>query len=79
MGIEIYLSDGDIVKSRIEIEEYEDGKNTMKNAAVDMIEYINKTGFVCISESGSYRVINANAIKEMKFMPDEEEKQNADV
>ena len=79
MIIEIYLSDGDIVKSRIEIEEHEDGKNTMKNTAANMIEYINKTGFVCISESGGYRVINANAIKEMKFMPDEEEKQNADV
>ena len=79
MKIEIYLSDGDIVKSRIEIEEYEDGKNTMKNAAVDMIEYINKTGLVCIPESGGYRLINANQIKEIKIIADEKEKENADL
>ena len=79
MRIEIYLSDGEVVKTRIEIEEHEDEEKIMENAAGNMMEHINKTGFVCIPESGGYRVINANAIKEMKIIPAEKEKQNADV
>ena len=79
MRIEIYLSEGEVVKTRIEIEEHEDEEKIMENAAGNMMDHINKTGFVCIHESGGYRVINANAIKEMKIIPDEKEKQNADV
>ena len=79
MRIEIYLSDGEVAKTRIEIEEHEDEEKIMENAAGNMMEHISDTGFVCIPESGGYRVINADGIKEIKIIPDEEEKQNADL
>lgn len=73
MRIEIYLSDGEIAKTRIEIEEHEDEEKIMENAAGNMMEYISKTGFVCIPESGGYRVINADKIKETRIIGDEKE------
>lgn len=79
MRIEIYLSDGEVAKTRIEIEEHEDEEKIIQNGTANMMEQINKTGFVCIPESGGYRVINANQIKEIKVIADEKEKQNADV
>ena len=73
MRIEVYLSDGEVVEAIIEIEEHEDEKKIMENVAANIIEQINKAGFVCISESGGYRLINANGIKEMKIIPDEKD------
>lgn len=77
MRIEVYLSDGEVAKTRIEIEEHEDEEKIMENAAANMMEHVQKTGLVCIPESGGYRVINADKIKEMKIIPDE--KENADL
>lgn len=73
MRIEVYLSDGEVVRTRIEIEEHEDEEKIMENAAGNMMEHISKAGFVCIPGGGGYRVINANGIKEMKIIPDEKE------
>lgn len=78
MRIEIYLSDGEVVKTGIETKHKNEERIT-RNASISAMEQISDTGFVCVPESGGYRLINANGIKEMKIIPDEEEKQNADV
>lgn len=73
MRIEIYLSDGEVVRTRIEIEEHEDEEKIMENAARNMMEHISKTGFVCIPESGGHRAINGDEIKEIIIISDEKE------
>ena len=74
MRIEIYLSDGEVVETKIETQKHKSEERIMMNVSGTLMEQIEDTGFVCIPESGGYHVINANGIKEMKIIPDEKEK-----
>lgn len=72
MRIEVYLSDGEVVKTRIETK-HKSEKRIMMSASGTVMEQICDTGFVCIPESGGYRVINADEIKEIRIIGDEKE------
>lgn len=45
----------------------------MMNVSGTLMEQIEDTGFVCIPESGGYRVINGDEIKEIRIIGDEKE------
>lgn len=72
MKINIYIGDGRIVRTRVEIEEHEDEEKIMENAAGNLLNQIKETGFACIPKGGGYRMINGYEIEEIEILPDDE-------
>lgn len=73
MRIEIYLSDGEVAETRVETQKHKSEERIMMNVSGTLMEQIEDTGFVCIPESGGYRVINGDEIKEIRIIGDEKE------
>lgn len=71
MRLEIYLSNGKVDK--IETETSEDELATVMKIAEKLMYQIENLGFVCYDKGGAFRMINANAIDEIRIIPDEKE------
>lgn len=71
MIVEIYLDEGEVAITKIEIEEGEDEGKAMQNLANNMLNQIKETGFTCMPNDGGYHMINVYNIDEIRIVPDE--------
>lgn len=71
MRFEIYFSNGKV--DRIEIGTSENAEATIRKIAEKLTYQIENLGFVCYDKSGSFRMINAKSIDEIRIIPDEKE------
>lgn len=71
MRVEIYLDEGKVARTEIEIEENENEEEAMENVAANLLKQISETGFTCIPDDGGYQMINADNIDEIRIVPDE--------
>ena len=70
MRAEIYLDEGKVARTKIEIEEWEDEGKAMQNVANKILNQIKETGFTSIRDDGGYHMINAYCIDEIRIVPD---------
>lgn len=71
MRIEIYLDEGKVAITKIEIEEGKDEGKAMQNVANNMLNQIKETGFTCMPDDEGYHMINVYNIDEIRIVPDE--------
>lgn len=71
MKFEIYLSNGKVEKIEVGTSEIEEA--TVREIAEKLTYQIENLGFVCYDNGGTFRMINANAIDEIRIIPDEKE------
>lgn len=70
MRIEIYLSNGKVEKIEAGASEIEE--STVREIAEKLTYQVETLGFVCYDYGGTFRMINANVIDEIRIVPGEE-------
>lgn len=68
MKFEVCLSDGSV--DRIEMKTSESEEATINKTAEKLLCQLKEFGFVFYEKGGAFRAINANAIDEVRIVPD---------